>query len=145
MHTILTKHDAIQVLHEWNVQQDLTEYSICEAEMQHVPYVQQAPLEGGLSLMTKSLWFLWIIFLTHKEVMHTSVHTKKAIFGSKTPPTGTQKSAEVHDNLKQTHTKLKKGKLVAFTCLECYISKWKHSHGGKSQIWDLLCKWMPVI
>lgn len=53
--------------------------------------------------------------MTHKEVMHTSVHTKKAIFGSKTPPTGTQKPAEVHGNLTQTHTKLKKGKLAAFT------------------------------
>lgn len=98
----IQKHDATQVLHElheWNVQQDLTEYSIYEAEMNYVPYMQQAPLEGGLSLTTKSHWFLWIIFLTHKEVMHTSVRIKKAIFGSKTPPTGTQKPAEVHDNL----------------------------------------------
>lgn len=47
--------------------------------------------------------------------MHTSVRTKKAIFGPKTPPTGTQKPAEVHDNLKQAHTKLKKGKLVVCT------------------------------
>lgn len=47
--------------------------------------------------------------------MHTSVHIKKAIFGSKTPPPGTQKPAEVHDNLTQTYTKAKKETLVAFT------------------------------
>lgn len=147
MHTILSKHDATQVFHEpheWNVQQDLTEYSIYEAEMHHVSHMQQAPLEGGLSFMTKSLWFLWIIFLTHKEVMHTSVHIKKAIFGSKTPPTGTQKPAEVHDNLTQTHTKLKKGKLIAFTLPGMLHTK------GKALTWwresrEIYWAWMPVI
>lgn len=47
--------------------------------------------------------------------MHIPLRIKKAIFGPKTPPTGTQKPAEVHDNLTQTYNTLKKGKLAAFT------------------------------
>lgn len=70
--------------------------------------------------------------------MHTSVHIKKAIFKSKTPPTGTQKPAEIHDNLTQTH-QVKKRKACCFYFAWNLIYQSKSTHMmERAKLQDLL-------
>lgn len=58
--------------------------------------------------------------------MHTSARIKKAIFRSKTPPTGTQKPAKVHGNPTNTQVKKTKAHLFYFAWNARYQSKSTH-------------------